>query len=69
MQRAQARHERPQLCAAAEGAGYPAVMVTDTAWYRYPHYHAPTATPEKLDFAAMARVTTGLADAVTLLAN
>jgi len=50
-------------------AGYPAVMVTDTAWHRYPHYHSPTDTPEKLDFAAMARVTTGLADAVTMLAN
>jgi Zn-dependent M28 family amino/carboxypeptidase len=50
-------------------AGYRAVMVTDTAFYRYPHYHSPTDTPEKLDFAAMARVTTGLADAVTMLAN
>ena len=50
-------------------AGYPAVMVTDTAFYRYPHYHSSTDTPEKLDFAAMARVTTGLADAVTTLAN
>ena len=50
-------------------AGYPAVMVTDTAFYRYPHYHRPTDTPEKLNFAAMARVTTGLADAITMLAN
>jgi Zn-dependent M28 family amino/carboxypeptidase len=50
-------------------AGYAAVMVTDTALYRYPHYHCSTDTPEKLDFAAMARVTIGLADAVTTLAN
>jgi Zn-dependent M28 family amino/carboxypeptidase len=50
-------------------AGYPAVMVTDTAFYRYPHYHCATDTPEKLDFAAMARVTQGLADAVTTLAS
>ncbi|HEX6998572.1 MAG TPA: M20/M25/M40 family metallo-hydrolase [Gammaproteobacteria bacterium] len=50
-------------------AGYPAVMVTDTAFYRYPHYHLPTDTPEKLDYAAMALVTAGLADAVTTLAT
>jgi Zn-dependent M28 family amino/carboxypeptidase len=50
-------------------AGYPAVMVTDTAFYRYPHYHAPTDTPEKLNYAALARVTAGLADAVASLAN
>jgi len=50
-------------------AGYRAVMVTDTAFYRYPHYHMPTDTPEKLDYAPMARITAGLADAVTALAN
>jgi hypothetical protein len=44
-------------------------MVTDTAFYRYPHYHAPTDTPEKLDYVALARVTAGLADAVASLAN
>jgi Zn-dependent M28 family amino/carboxypeptidase len=41
--------------------GYPAVMVTDTAFYRYPHYHLPSDTPEKLDYERMARVTMGLA--------
>ena len=50
-------------------AGYPAVMVTDTAFYRYPHYHLPTDTPEKLAYAALARVTAGLADAVAALAS
>jgi len=50
-------------------AGYPALMVTDTAFYRYPHYHRPTDTPEKLDFASMARVTAGLAKAVAALAS
>jgi Zn-dependent M28 family amino/carboxypeptidase len=49
--------------------GYPAVMVTDTAFYRYAHYHAPTDTPEKLNYAALAQVTMGLADAVTSLAS
>jgi len=41
--------------------GYPAVMVTDTAFYRYPHYHLPSDTPEKLDYERMASVTMGLA--------
>ncbi|HZM35100.1 MAG TPA: M28 family peptidase [Burkholderiales bacterium] len=42
--------------------GTPAVMVTDTAFYRYPHYHLPSDTPEKLDYERMARVTMGLAE-------
>jgi Zn-dependent M28 family amino/carboxypeptidase len=41
--------------------GYPAIMVTDTAFYRYPHYHLPSDTPEKLDYERMAHVTLGLA--------
>ena len=40
--------------------GYPAIMVTDTAPFRYPHYHEPTDTPDKLDYARLARVTAGL---------
>ncbi len=41
--------------------GYPALMVTDTAPYRYPHYHAATDTPDRLDYERLARVTAGLA--------
>jgi Zn-dependent M28 family amino/carboxypeptidase len=41
-------------------AGIPALMITDTALYRYPHYHAPTDTPEKIDYERLARVVTGL---------
>jgi Zn-dependent M28 family amino/carboxypeptidase len=41
--------------------GYPAIMVTDTAPFRYPHYHAETDTPEQIDFARLARVVAGLA--------
>ncbi|MDP2793573.1 MAG: M20/M25/M40 family metallo-hydrolase [Sulfurisoma sp.] len=41
--------------------GYPAIMVTDTALYRYEHYHARTDTPEKIDYERLARVVTGLA--------
>jgi len=30
-------------------AGYPALMLTDTAMLRNPHYHQPTDTPDTLD--------------------
>ncbi len=40
--------------------GYPGVMVTDTAPFRYPHYHLASDTPDKLDYARLARVTLGL---------
>jgi len=40
--------------------GYPAVMVTDTAPNRYPYYHTAADTPDKVDFARMARVVSGL---------
>ncbi len=40
--------------------GYPAVMVTDTAFYRYKAYHTEKDTPEKLDYPAMAQVVEGL---------
>jgi hypothetical protein len=41
-------------------AGYPAIMVTDTAPFRNPNYHKATETPETLDFERLARVTAGL---------
>lgn len=40
--------------------GYPAVMITDTAFFRYSHYHTPADTPEKLDYERMARVIGGV---------
>src|SRR5512145_1702793 len=49
--------------------GYPALMITDTAFYRYPHYHLPSDTPEKLDYERMARVALGLAAMLKELAN
>ena len=30
--------------------GYPGIMITDTAPFRYPHYHSSTDTPDKLDY-------------------
>lgn len=49
--------------------GYPGVMVTDTAWVRYPFYHRPEDTAEKLDYDTVATVVEGLADAITHVAN
>jgi len=50
-------------------AGYPGVMVTDTAFYRYSHYHQAADTPDKIRYAEMARVVEGLAKAVSSLAG
>jgi hypothetical protein len=49
--------------------GYAALMVTDTAPYRYAHYHKPSDTADKLDYAALARVTGGLIGMVQRLAR
>ncbi len=49
--------------------GYPAVMITDTAPFRYPHYHTAEDTPDKLDYARLARVVEGLARVIPALAN
>jgi len=40
--------------------GVPAIMITDTAPFRYPYYHTANDTPEKLDYDRMARVVVGL---------
>ena len=48
--------------------GYPAIMVTDTAPFRYPHYHARSDTPEKLDYESMTRVVGGLQYVISDLA-
>ena len=44
--------------------GYQALMVTDTAFYRNPHYHAPTDLPDTLDYARMSKVVEGLTAAI-----
>lgn len=41
-------------------AGLPAVMVTDTVFYRYDHYHELTDTWEKLTYEPFARMVEGL---------
>ena len=45
---------------AFEQVGFPALMVTDTAPFRYPHYHRFTDTPDKVDMESLARVVKGM---------
>ena len=40
--------------------GYPAIMITDTAPYRYPAYHTSEDTPEKVDYEKMVYVVKGV---------
>jgi len=49
--------------------GYPAIMVTDTAIFRYPYYHTSGDTSEKIDIEKMARVVEGTRFVVAALAN
>ena len=47
--------------------GYRAIMVTDTAPFRYPHYHSAEDTPDKLDYRSMARLVDGLCAVISAL--
>lgn len=49
--------------------GYPAIMVTDTAFFRYPYYHTDQDTPDKLDFDRMTTVVKELEEVVVRFAN
>jgi hypothetical protein len=48
--------------------GYPAAMITDTAYYRNPNYHKRSDTYDTLDYESMAEVTKGVLAAVRSLA-
>jgi Zn-dependent M28 family amino/carboxypeptidase len=48
-------------------AGIPAVMVTDTAYLRNRHYHAETDLADTLNYAKMAKVVSGLKEAIIYL--
>jgi Zn-dependent M28 family amino/carboxypeptidase len=41
-------------------AGLPALMVTDTAFFRNPNYHLPSDTIDTLDFTFMAKLVKSL---------
>lgn len=49
--------------------GIPALLVTDTAFYRNARYHGPEDTPDRLDYVRMARVVSGVHRAVLALAG
>jgi len=40
--------------------GYPGIMITDTAPFRYPYYHSASDTPDKLDYDRFALVVSGM---------
>ena len=48
--------------------GYPGVMITDTAPFRYPHYHTPQDTPDRIDYDRFTRVVMGVSRVVEVLA-
>jgi len=50
-------------------AGFPAIMITDTAMYRNPHYHLASDTPETLDYERFARVVLGVERVVRRLCD
>lgn len=49
--------------------GYDALMITDTAFHRNPHYHTSADTPDTLDYERMALVVQGVYAAVLSLAK
>ena len=50
-------------------AGYRAMMVTDTAPFRYPWYHTPADTPDRISSHKLALVVDGLEHVVSVLAS
>ena len=48
---------------------YPALLVTDTAFFRNPHYHQPSDTVSTLDLDFLMKVTQGLVAAIETLAE
>jgi Zn-dependent M28 family amino/carboxypeptidase len=50
-------------------SGYPGILVTDTAPFRYPHYHRSTDTPDQIRYEELARVVRGCERVVARLAR
>jgi len=47
--------------------GFPALMITDTAYFRNPNYHGPNDTADTLDYAFMAELVRSLEHALDAL--
>jgi hypothetical protein len=63
------RHVRRSDNAPYWDHGYQALMITDTAEFRNPHYHRPSDLPPTLDFRRAAQATLGIAAAVECVAR
>ncbi len=50
-------------------SGYPAIMITDTALFRYRHYHSRKDTPDQVNYEALARVAAGVVGMTRRLAD
>lgn len=50
-------------------AGYPAIMVTDTALFRYSYYHKIDDTPDKIIYDKMANVVFGIEGVINNIAG
>lgn len=50
-------------------SGYPAIMITDTALFRYRHYHTHEDTPNQVNYEALSRVAAGLVGMTRRLAD
>lgn len=50
-------------------AGFPGAMLTDTAFYRNPHYHMSSDVPERLDYERLGRLTGALLEMAGKLAG
>ncbi|MDR4495747.1 MAG: M28 family peptidase [Nitrospirales bacterium] len=50
-------------------AGFPAIMVTDTALFRDPFYHTAKDTPDHIQYESFTRVVSGLKPVILDLAN
>ena len=49
--------------------GYPGLMITDTAPFRYPYYHTEEDTLDKVDYERFARVVAGVERAIADLSG
>lgn len=49
--------------------GYPGLMITDTAPFRYPYYHRAEDTPDKIDYGKLAQVVAGLERVIREVTN
>ncbi len=49
--------------------GWPAIMFTDTAPFRYPHYHRPTDLPDQVEYDPFTRVVAGIEQVIQKLAQ